>query len=218
MNAELEAKPVLILGTHLLAEEMADLVSEMPGWRVAGFVENLDRDRCRQSIVGCPVHWIDDVASLTADHFAICGISTTHRISFIEQALAVGLRFATLIHPSARVSSTTTVGEGTFIGAAVQVASHTRLGKHVFVNRGALIGHHTTIENFVTIQPGANVAGACRVRRCAWISMSAVVIDRKTIGSHSIVGAGAVVTQDVPDRVQVLGVPARIVKEGVSGK
>jgi len=46
----------------------------------------------------------------------------------------------------------------------------------------------------------------------------AVVIDHVTIGSRSVVGAGAVVVADVPDRVQVLGVPARIVKEGIDGR
>lgn len=210
-------KPILILGTHMLAEEMADLISEMPGWRVAGFVENLDRERCRP-LLGLPVYWIDAVKELAHDHYAICGISTTHRVAFIEQALAASFRFPTLVHPTARVSSTTRLDEGVFISAGVQVAAHTKIGKHVFVNRGALIGHHTTIEDYVTIQPGANIAGACHVERCAWISMSAVVLDRKKIGCHSIVGAGAVVTQDVPSHVQVVGIPARVVKENVAGK
>lgn len=48
--------------------------------------------------------------------------------------------------------------------------------------------------------------------------MGAVVIDRITVGSCSIVGAGAVVTKDVPDHAQVVGVPARIVKENVDGR
>jgi acetyltransferase-like isoleucine patch superfamily enzyme len=48
--------------------------------------------------------------------------------------------------------------------------------------------------------------------------MGAVVIDHITIGSHSVIGAGAVVTKDVPDHVLVVGVPARIVKEGIAGK
>ena len=83
---------------------------------------------------------------------------------------------------------------------------------------GALIGHHTVIGNFVTIQPGANVAGVCHVGEGTYIGMGAIVLDRIRIGAHSVVGAGAVVTKDVPDHVQVVGVPARIVKESVRGK
>jgi acetyltransferase-like isoleucine patch superfamily enzyme len=48
--------------------------------------------------------------------------------------------------------------------------------------------------------------------------MGALVLDHISIGSHSIVGAGAVVTKDVPDNVQVVGVPAKIVKQNIEGK
>ncbi len=218
MMSDSPERPVLILGTHLLALELADLISEVPGWRVAGFVENLDRQRCREPLLDLPVHWFDALGPLTRDHYAVCGISTTHRVRFIQQAAALGMPFATIVHPTARVSSKSTLGEGTILSSGVQVASYATLGKYVFVNRGAMIGHHTTIGDYATIQPGANVAGVCQVGPCAWISMSAVVLERLKIGAHSVVAAGAVVTKDVPDHVQVVGVPARIVKETPEGK
>ena len=40
------ARPLLILGTGNFAAEVADLVSEIGGWTVTGFVESLDRERC----------------------------------------------------------------------------------------------------------------------------------------------------------------------------
>jgi acetyltransferase EpsM len=51
-----------------------------------------------------------------------------------------------------------------------------------------------------------------------YVAMGAVIIDRVRIGANSVVGAGAVVTKDVPPNVQVVGAPARIVKEGVVGR
>lgn len=48
--------------------------------------------------------------------------------------------------------------------------------------------------------------------------MGAVVIDGITIGSRSVVAAGAVVIKDVPNNVLVAGVPAKIVKEQIDGK
>jgi acetyltransferase EpsM len=211
-------RPLLICGTRSLAEEVADLASEVPGVEVAGFVENLDPERCRQPLLGLPVYWVDDLPKLAATHAAVCALATTHRSRFTRQVEAHGVPFATLVHPSARVSSRSTLGEGSILSVGVIVAAHTHLGRHVFVNRGALIGHHTRVGDHCSIMPGANVAGNCRLGEAAYVGMGAIVLDNLAVGARSIVGAGAVVTKDVPDNVQVVGVPARIVKENVGGK
>jgi acetyltransferase-like isoleucine patch superfamily enzyme len=80
-----------------------------------------------------------------------------------------------------------------------------------------LVGHHTEVGDYASIMAGANVAGSCRIGEKTYVGMGAVVLDHVSIGWGSIVGAGAVVTADVPDNVQVVGVPARVVKEGVEG-
>jgi serine acetyltransferase len=48
--------------------------------------------------------------------------------------------------------------------------------------------------------------------------MGAIVLDHLAVGAHSVVGAGAVVTSNVPEHVQVLGVPARITTRNVDGR
>lgn len=212
------SKPILILGTRTLAEELADVISEIPGCEVVGFVENMERERCESQLRGLPVFWVEEIGPLASTHLAVCGLATTHRKRYAEQVAAIGFRFATLIHPSARVSSKAVLGEGCLISPMCSVSAYTTLGQHVFVNRGALIGHHTTIGDYVTIHPGANVAGMVTVGDGTYIGMGAVVIDKMNIGSGSIVGAGAVVTKDVPDRVQVVGVPAKVVKTEIEGK
>ena len=210
--------PLLILGTRTLAEEVADLAADTPGFRVAGFVENLDRERCREPLRGLPVHWIDDVRELARDHVAVCALATTKRRRFVEEAAALGLGFAMLVHPTAHVSGTTRIGAGSIVGAGAVVGARSSLGRHVLLNRGVLVGHHTEIGDYVTLQPGANVAGACRIGEGTYVGMGAVVLDHLSIGEGAVVGAGAVVTKDVPPHVQVVGVPARIVKEGVDGR
>jgi len=209
---------LLILGTRTLAVEIADVAADIPGVQVAGFVENLNRQRCQEKLEDLPILWVDDVALLAQSHRAVCGLATTHRSRFVAQIAAYGMPFATVIHPSARISSKSTVGEGSILSVGVIVAARTHLGRHVLVNRGALIGHHTDIGDYVTVQPGANIAGACSIGEATYIGMGAIVIDHITIVAHSVVGAGAVVTADIPDHVLVVGVPARIVKENIAGK
>lgn len=211
-------RPLLILGTRTLAVEIADVAADIPGVQVAGFVENLNRQRCQEKLEDLPILWVDDVASLAQSHSAVCGLATTHRSRFVEQIAAYGMPFATVIHPSARISPKSTVGEGSILSVGAIVAARAHLGRYVLVNRGALIGHHTDIGDYVTVQPGANIAGACSIGEATYIGMGAIVIDHITIGSHSVIGAGAVVTADIPDHVLVVGMPARIVKENIAGK
>ena len=211
-------QPLLILGTRTFAVEVADLVSEIPAFRTDAFVENMEPKRSQETLEGVRILWVNEVAKLANSHSAVCGLSTTFRSRFIKLVAAYGIKFATLVHPSARISPKSSLGEGTIISVGAIIASHSHLGRHVIVNRGALIGHHTDIGDYVSIQPGANIAGACHIGEAAYIGIGAVVIDHITIGSHSVVGAGAVVTKDVPDNVLVVGMPAKIMKENIKGK
>lgn len=96
-----ERPPLLVLGTSLLAPEIADLATDA-GFEIADFVENRDRTRCAADLHGLPVHWIDDCAELAATHLAICGLGTTTRSSFTEQAAA---RSSACTLPSARTAN-----------------------------------------------------------------------------------------------------------------
>lgn len=209
---------VLVLGTRSLAVDVMDLISDMPGYEVVGFVENMDRSLTGSELEGRPVVWIDDLAPLAATHVGVCALSTTRRRGFVEQARAHGLRFGTFVHPTARVSSRATLGDGCFVSAMAVIGTHTTLGRCAFVNRGALIGHHTQIGDYCTIQPGANVAGAITIGCDTYIGMGAVVVDKLTIGRGCAIGAGSVVTRDVPDSAQVAGVPARVVRTAIEPK
>lgn len=211
-------KPLLILGTGTFAVEIADAASEIPGVSVAGFVENLDRARCAEPLDGKRVYWVDELGTLAKTHRVACGLGTTHRSRFTDQAEAQGCEFATLIHPTARVPASTTLGKGTILNAGVIVASHTQLGEHVCVNRGATIGHHTRIGNFVTIGPGVNLAGNCCIGTAVYIGIGATIINSLTVGARSVIGAGAVVVQDVPERVLLMSMPGAIVKQNIEGK
>jgi acetyltransferase EpsM len=208
---------LLVLGTTAFSVEIAD-VAAAAGHEVVGFVENLDRARCGERLDHRPIHWIDDVSELAGTCHAVCGIGTTHRSLFTEQVEDRGMAFATVVHPAAHVSATASLGEGTVVGAGAVIGAHTRIGRHVMVNRGCLVGHHAEIGDYVSLQSGANVAGSCRIGDATFVAMGAVIIDHLTVGAHSVVAAGAVVVTDVPDRVQVVGLPAKVVKKNIEGR
>ena len=172
-------KPLLILGTRTLAVEVLDLVGDTDDFEVAGFVENMDRSLCDHPIEGFPVFWIEDIQRMAATHWAVCALGTTKRFQFTEQVAKLGFRFATIVHPSARISGRSTIGAGSIVSVGVIIATHTFLGEHVFVNRGALVGHHTSIGDHCSIMPGANIAGSCTIGpRCYVASAGAANLPR----------------------------------------
>jgi sugar O-acyltransferase (sialic acid O-acetyltransferase NeuD family) len=210
-------KPLLILGARNFALEVADLVSDIPEFQLTGFVENIEPARCAERLEGLPVYWVDDLAAMAASHWAVCAFGSTTRRGFIDQAVSYGMRFATLVHPAARLSARSTAGPGTIIWPGAMISAYTTIGEHVIVNRGALIGHNTELGDCITVGPGANIAGSCRISSGSYVGMGAVIVERLRIGNGSVVAAGAVVAKDVPDHVMVAGVPAVIVKQGVDG-
>lgn len=209
---------LLILGTHTLAEHLSDVISEIPGYEVVGFVENMDPERCLEPLAGLPVLWVESIGQLASTHKAVCGLGTTQRERFVTQVSEMGLAFETLVHPSAWISSRAEIGMGCFVNVHASVATAAVLGEQIFVNRGAMIGHHTRIGAYSSIQSGANIAGNSSVGDHTYVGMGAVILDHIKIGSGCIIGAGSVVTRDLPDAVKAAGVPATIIETGVERK
>ena len=210
-------KRLLILGAGVFAEEVADLARETGAYEVAAYVEGKDPTKVGHAADGVPVRWLGDLIGLDETYVGIGAMGTTRRKGFIEQAEAMGLPFVQLRHPSAQCSSLSEIGLGSILSRGVIVAAKARIGCHVVVNRGCLIGHHSEIGDYCTLSPGANIVGGTRIEEGVYVGMGAIILNGVTIGAHSIVGAGAVVTRDVPSRVQVLGIPARVTREGIEG-
>ena len=118
----------------------------------------------------------------------------------------------TLRHASAWTGASVEIGGGTLLAPNVLVTTRVTIGSHCILNVKASVSHDCVIGDFANINPGATLCGDVHVGEGSYIGAGATVIEKKRIGAWTIVGAGAVVTQDLPDGVTAVGVPARIVK------
>ncbi|HXP46464.1 MAG TPA: acyltransferase [Terriglobales bacterium] len=130
------------------------------------------------------------------------------------------------IGDNSRIGTFVEIQKNAIIGKNVKVSSHTFICEGVTIEDDCFIGHNVSFIN--DKYPRATAAGGqlqtetdwkvvtTRVKRGASIGTSATILCGVTIGENAIVGAGSVVTKDVPDNAIVAGVPARIVNKAVT--
>lgn len=118
----------------------------------------------------------------------------------------------TLIHPTAHVSPTVTLGLNVFVGPLVTISSESKVADFARVGRGASIGHHVTIGQGVQVGPGVTLPGGVEIRDGAILGPGVVTLNGVIIGARSMVGAGSVVTSHVRPGFQVIGNPARPIR------
>jgi UDP-2-acetamido-3-amino-2,3-dideoxy-glucuronate N-acetyltransferase len=132
-----------------------------------------------------------------------------------------------VVGDQAHVRERATIGEGSVVGRGVSVENDVSVGVRVRLQTNAYITAWSVVEDDVFVAPGVILtndptAGRRRageqlrgatLRRACRIGAGAVLLPGVEVGEEAFVGAGAVVTADVPARAVVLGVPARVVRE-----
>ncbi|MCW2957718.1 MAG: N-acetyltransferase [Solirubrobacterales bacterium] len=121
---------------------------------------------------------------------------------------------------------TVVLGEDVVVGRLTGIAHSCRVGDRTRIHNNGLIGPWTTLEEDVLVSPSVTFVGdqtmgrrprdgrgGITVRRAARIGSSVIIMPGVEIGEEAVVGAGALVRQDVPPRTVVAGSPARVLRE-----
>lgn len=124
----------------------------------------------------------------------------------------IKVEYAKAIHPSAIISESVNIGEGSVVMPLVVINSEARIGRHCIINTKASIDHECIIGNFVHIAPGCTLSGGVTIGDGSWIGVGSCVKQGIRIGRNCMIGAGAVVVNDIPDNVVAYGNPCRIIR------
>jgi acetyltransferase EpsM len=127
--------------------------------------------------------------------------------------------YATLIHPSAFISPSATIGDGTVLMAYTVINADAKVGHHTIINTCAVVEHDNQVGDFVHLSPNATLTGAVKIENGVHIGAGATIIPNIKVGEWSIIGAGATVIDDIPANCTAIGIPAKVkinkVTEGV---
>jgi len=154
-----------------------------------------------------------------------------HESAYVSDAAIIGAHSS--VWNNSQIREGVQIGQNCILGKDVYVDFDVEIGDNVKIQNGALVYHGTKIESGVFVGPGVIftndkkprainpdgslkladdwTVGSVLVRFGASIGAGAVIVTGVTIGRFAMVGAGAVVTKDVPDHGLVVGNPGKLI-------
>jgi sugar O-acyltransferase (sialic acid O-acetyltransferase NeuD family) len=120
------------------------------------------------------------------------------------------VRFATVVHPSARVSPLAALGRNVLLMAGVVITSDAVIGDHVCVLPNTVIHHGARIGPWSLLGANVTIAGSVRIGENCYVGSGSTLINHVQIGNRAMVGLGSNVIRDVAPGATVAGNPARV--------
>lgn len=209
-------RDLYIIGAGGFGREVAWLVERInevnPTWNLKGFIDDNEkiwgtREDAYEVLGGC--EYLKNLGEV----YAVCAVGSAKiRKIIVEKLKGSNVKFATLIDPSVLVSKRVEIGEGSIICAGTIITVDIKIGNHVIINLDCTLGHDDIINDFVTVYPSVNISGGVNVGECAELGTGMQIIQGKKIASNTIVGAGAVIINNIDEAGTYVGCPAKRVK------
>ena len=118
-------------------------------------------------------------------------------------------RFATVVHPAARVSPLARLGRNVLLMAGAVVTSNAVIGDHVCVLPNTVIHHDVNLGRWSLVGSGVTIAGGTRIGANCYVGSGSSIMNNLEIGEGALVGLGSTVIRNVAPGRTVAGNPAR---------
>jgi sugar O-acyltransferase (sialic acid O-acetyltransferase NeuD family) len=211
---------IYIVGAGGNGKEIADTIVAINEatltFRLAGFIDD------NKSIIGKMINGtkvvetIDDFVvsySKTSREkpMAIISVADPQTKAKLVQKLDGFVTWTNIIHPNTHIAPNVTLGIGILIQSFVHIASNTTVGSHVMINNHSSLGHDVTLCEYSSVMVNSILSGHVKVKRFGYLASSVTILPGITIGENSLIGAGTIVTKDIPSNVVAYGNPAKVI-------
>ena len=178
--------------------------------RIAGFLssdaDSLEGLDCGHRVLGSP----DAYRPAAGDRLLLAiGIPYARR-RVAESLLAHGAEFLTLIHPTAIVAASASIGPGSILCPYAVASDSCRVGRFTIMNYHSSLGHDATAGDFAVLSPYATLGGHAHIEEDVFLGLHSSVGPGKTVGARSKVSANSAALANSPADSLIYGVPGHV--------
>ena len=215
--AAVKKEKIVIWGASGHALVVANILKLQGQYDIAGYLDSINTNRKNESFNDSIILGGEEQLEILKDqgiqHILFGFGDCQARLRLGEKLKALGFFMPRAIHPKAIIAPDAKIEEGVVINAGAVIDTAVHIGESAIVGLNASISHESIIEAGVHICPGVHLAGKVTIGRGTWVGIGTVVSHRVHIGQGCVIGAGAVVVNDIPDSVVAVGVPAKVLKK-----
>lgn len=202
-------RKLVIVGTSLFGEVAAAYFSRFTPYEVVAFAadaEFIDQTE----FAGRPVISLDSIAEAhppeESDAFVAIGYRKMNAIrrSKCEELEKWGYELTSFVHPNVDIWDSTQIGRNCFIFEDNTIQPYTRIGSGTIMWSGNHIGHHSRIGEYNFVSSHVVISGSCVVGDHCFFGVNSTVFNGLSLGNRSLVGAGAIVSRDLPEESLVI--------------
>lgn len=209
-------KNIVIIGAGGVGREVSLIIQQIneleQTWNLIGFIDDNVKNWGKvingYSVIG----GIEALEILSPDTYVVIAIANYEVKKKIVNRINNKFKFATIAHPKVWIHDYVTIGEGTVIYEGTILTANIEIGNHVIISPKCGIGHDSIIKDYVSLLWNVNISGNDLIEEGVMMGSGSTVIQGRRIGRGSIIGAGAVVTEDVQCFSTAVGVPAKVIK------
>ncbi|MDA0658514.1 MAG: acetyltransferase [Planctomycetota bacterium] len=174
-----------------------------------GFVDQKSDALADYGQVGQVIGHPDHYQPAQDDRFVLAIGDMASRRRTVESLLSRGAEFVSVIHPTALVSPSATIGKGAVIYPFAVVSNQAVLQEYAHLSLFASVGHDVHIGRYCLLAPYATVNGFSTLDDEVYMSTHSTVVPERHVGRNSTISANSAVLQDVSANSFVFGVTCK---------
>jgi acetyltransferase EpsM len=202
-NKYIKMKNIIIIGCGSHASELVDYIeyinksSTLQEFNIIGMLDNTDKYYIHYNYNYKFIGNIDDHL-INPDAFYLLGIANVFiKNKVLEQFKEKKARFTGIIHPTALISSSAEIGEGTVISHNVSIGPKAKIGKFNVINSRCTIGHDSQMGENNFLSPQVVIGGYVKIGDRNFIGTNCCVIPDIEIENNNKIMAGMIITSKV---------------------